>query len=102
MIRNRYNNLTPNIFLRNRYNNLTPNIFLSKQGKRKVHRVPQSQATALPRHQEEERKRKQTKPNKRKSNKHTKNTKISSLFPKRSNDWEHKKKITQDVKQSAS
>ena len=31
------------------------------------------------------RKRKQTKPNKRKSNKRTKNTKISSLFPKRDN-----------------
>ena len=31
------------------------------------------------------RKRKPTKPNKRKSNKHTKSTKISSLFPKRGN-----------------
>ena len=62
---------------------------IGKKGKRKVQGVPQSQAAALPRHQEEEethktkRKRKQTKPNKRKSNKRTKSTKISSLFPKR-------------------
>ena len=49
---------------------------------RKFQGVAQSQAAALPRHQEE---RKQTKPNKRKSNKRTKSTKISSVFPKRGN-----------------
>ena len=46
------------------------------------------------------RKRKQTKPNKCKSNKHTKSTKISSLFPKRGSrstkrTEKHKNKITQ-------
>ena len=46
------------------------------------------------------RKRKETKPNKCKSNKSTKNTKISSLFPKRGNrnakrTEKHKNKITQ-------
>ena len=59
-----------------------------------VQGVPQSQAVALSRHQEEE-----TKPNKRKSNKRTKNSKISSLFTKRGNrnaqrTEKHKNKIT--------
>ena len=50
-----------------------------KKDKRKVQGVPQSQATALPRHQEEEEtdKSKQAQiPNRR-----TKSTNISSLFP---------------------
>ena len=44
--------------------------------------MPQSQTAALP---DIKRKRKQTNPNKHKSIKHTKSTKISSLFPKRGN-----------------
>ena len=44
--------------------------------------MPQSQAAAISRNQEEQ---KQTKPNERKSNKHTKSTKINCLFPKRGN-----------------
>ena len=44
--------------------------------------MPQSQAAALPGHQEEE---ETDKTNKRKSNKRTKSTKISSLFPKQGN-----------------
>ena len=55
---------------------------LLKKGKRKVQGVSQSQTAALPRPQEEE---DTTNPNKHKSNKHTKSTKISSLFPKRGN-----------------
>ena len=42
------------------------------------------------------RKRKQTKPNKRKLNKHTKSTKISSLFPKRGNQNAKRTEITQE------
>ena len=52
----------------------------TKKGKRKVQGVPQSQTATLPRPQEEE---KPTNLNKHKPNKRTKNTKISSLFPKR-------------------
>ena len=44
--------------------------------------MPQSQAAAHPRHQEEE---EIDKTKQRKSNKRTKSTKISSLFPKRGN-----------------
>ena len=52
-----------------------------KKGKRKVQEVPQSQATALPKHQEEE----ETDKTKRKIEQTYENTKISSLFPKRGN-----------------
>ena len=55
---------------------------ITKKGKRKVQGVPQSQTTALPRHQEEE---ETDNSKKHKSIKCTKSTKISSRFPKRSN-----------------
>ena len=69
-----------------------------KNGKRKVQGVPQSQTAALPRPQEEE-KRKPTNLNKHKPDKHTKSTKISSLFPKQGNrntkrTEKHKNKMT--------
>ena len=54
-----------------------------KKGKRKVQRVPQSQAAAF---SDTKRKRKQTKPNKRKSNKHKKSTNISSLSKRGNSD----------------
>ena len=67
-----------------------------KKSKRKVQGVPQSQTAALPRPQEEE---EPTNLNKHKLNKHTKSTKISSLFPKRGNrntkrTEKHKNKMT--------
>ena len=70
---------------------------LPKNGKRKVQGVPQSQTAALPRHQEEE---ETDKSNKHKSIKHTKSTKISSLFPMRGNrnakrTEKHKNKMAQ-------
>ena len=68
-----------------------------KKGKRKVQGVPQSQTTAFP---DIKRKSKPTYPNKHKSVKHTKSTKISSLFPKRGNrnakrTKKHKNKMAQ-------
>ena len=69
---------------------------LLKKGKRKVQGVPQSQIAALPRPQEEE---ETTNLNKHKPNKHTKSTKISSLFSQRGNrntkrTEKHKNKMT--------
>ena len=72
-------------------------LYILKKSKGKVQGMPQSQTAALPRHQEEE---ETNKIKQRKSNKRTKNTKISSLFPKRGNrnvkrTEKHKNKITQ-------
>ena len=91
---------------------MTPRGRANKQGlpvhkkeKRKVQRVPQSQAAALPKHQEEE---ETDKTKQRKSNKRTKRTYVSALFPKRGNrnatrTEKHKNKITQGkTKQIAS
>ena len=66
--------------------------------------MPQSQAAAQPRHEEEE---ETAKPNKLKSNKCTKSTKIRSLFFKRGNHnakrtENYKNKLTQDLKQIGS
>ena len=67
-----------------------------KKGKRKVQGVPQSQAAAFPRHQEE----KETDKTKQVQIEQTyKNTKINSLFPKLDNHnakstEKHKNKIT--------
>ena len=72
---------------------------LLKKGKRKVQGVSQSQTAALHRHQEEE---KTDKPKRAQiEKKRTKNTKISSLFPKRGSHnaimtEKHKNKMTQD------
>ena len=70
---------------------------LFEKGKRKVQGVPQSQATALPRHQEEE---ETDRTKQAQSNKCSKNTKIALFFPKRGNcnakrTEKHKNKITQ-------
>ena len=54
--------------------------YMSEKGKRKVQGVPQSQTTALPRHQEEE---ETDKSKHAQIEQTTKSTKISSLFPKR-------------------
>ena len=69
--------------------------FEKKKGKRKVQGVPQSQTAALPRHHKEEEMNKS-----KQANKHTKSTKISSLFPRRGNrnakrTEKHKNKMTQ-------
>ena len=71
-------------------------IAVFEKGKSKVQGVPQSQTAALPRPQEEE---KPTNLNKHKPTKHTKSTKISSLFPKRAirntkRTEKHKSKMT--------
>ena len=68
-------------------------------GSQTLQGVPESQAPALPRHQEEEETDKTKK--KHKSNKRTKSTNISPLFPKRGNrnakrTEKHKNKISQD------
>ena len=79
---------------------ITSKIFLSeKKGKRKVQGVPQSQTTALPRHQEEE-KTDKSKQAQIEQKKRTKSTKIRSLFPKEGNrnakrTEKHKNKMTQ-------
>ena len=62
--------------------------------------MPQSQTAAPPRHQEEEETHKTKQAQVEQTNKRTKNTKISSLFPKRGNrnaKWteKHKNEITQ-------
>ena len=71
--------------------------YIIKKGKRKVQGVPQSQTAALPRHQEEE---ETDKSKQAQIEQHTKNTKISYLFPKRGNrnakrTEKHKNKMTQ-------
>ena len=76
---------------------------LQKKGKRKVQGVPQSQTAALPRHQEEEETNKTKQAQIEQSSKHTKNTMISSPFPKRGNHnakrtEKHNNKVTQGNK----
>ena len=74
-----------------------PATYIMQKSKRKVQGVPQSQTAALPRHQEEE---ETDKSKQAQIDQHTKSTKISSLFPRRSNrnakrTEKHKNKMAQ-------